>query len=75
VVEAVAGDPVLRVIDPRRLEVVASVPLGDSPRIMVGARGRLAAVSTGGPEVGLKVISRPASRRSGHGKRSCAYGL
>lgn len=61
VVEAVAGDPVLRVIDPRRLDVVASVPLADSPRIVVGARARLAAVPAGNPEVGLKVISRPAS--------------
>ena len=61
VVEAVSGDPVLRVIDPRRLDVVASVPLADSPRIVVGARVRLAAVPTGGPEVGLKVLSRPAA--------------
>ncbi len=29
-VEPVSADPVLRVIDPRRLEVVASVPLADS---------------------------------------------
>jgi RND family efflux transporter MFP subunit len=61
VVEAVAGDPVLRVIDPRRLEAVASVPLSDSPRIVIGAPARLAAVPTGGPAVGLKVVSRPAA--------------
>ena len=36
-VEATASDPVLRVIDPRRLEVVASVPLADASRIEVGA--------------------------------------
>jgi len=60
-VDAASSDPVLRVIDPRRLDVVASVPLTDSPRIVVGARARLAAVPTGNPEVGLKVISRPAA--------------
>jgi len=39
VVEPAASDPVLRVIDPRRLEVVASVPLSESSRVMVGAGG------------------------------------
>ena len=60
-VDAAAADPVLRVIDPRRLDVLASVPLTDSPRIMVGAAARLVAGPAGGPDVGLKVISRPAA--------------
>ena len=60
-VDAAASDPVLRVIDPRRLDVMASVPLADSSRIVVGARARLAALPPGSPEVGLKVISRPAA--------------
>jgi RND family efflux transporter MFP subunit len=60
-VDAAAGDPVLRIIDPRRLEVVASVPLADSSRIVIGAPARLAGVPAGSPEVGLKVISRPAA--------------
>ena len=64
-VEAAAADPVLRVIDPRRLDVLASVPLTDSPRIMVGAAARLVETSTGNPEVGLKVISRPAAVEPG----------
>ena len=64
-VEAAAADPVLRVIDPRRLDVLASVPLTDSPRIMVGAAARLVAVPAGSPEVGLKVISRPAAVEAG----------
>jgi RND family efflux transporter MFP subunit len=59
-VEAAASDPVLRVIDPRRLEVVASVPLSESPRVVVGAPARLAAVPSGGKEIALKVVSRPA---------------
>jgi len=59
-VDAAAGDPVLRVIDPRRFEVVASVPLAASPRIVVGANAHLVAVPAFSPEIGLKVISRPA---------------
>jgi RND family efflux transporter MFP subunit len=64
-VDAAAADPVLRVIDPRRLDVLASVPLTDSSRIIVGAAARLAATQTGHPEVGLKVISRPAAVEPG----------
>jgi RND family efflux transporter MFP subunit len=59
-VEATASDAVLRVIDPRRLEVVASVPLSESPRVVVGAPARLAGTPAGAPEISLKVISRPA---------------
>ena len=65
VVEPAASDPVLRVIDPRRLEVVALVPLSESPRIVVGARGWLRAGMTGVPDLALRVISRPAPGRTG----------
>ena len=64
-VEPSASDPVLRVIDPRRLEVVASVPLSESPRIVVGAHGWLKAGVTGIPDLALKVISRPAQVEAG----------
>jgi RND family efflux transporter MFP subunit len=64
-VEAAASDPVLRVIDPRRLEVVASVPLSESPRVVVGAPARLAAVPNGGREIALRVVSRPAQVEQG----------
>jgi RND family efflux transporter MFP subunit len=64
-VEAAASDPVLRVIDPRRLEVVASVSISESPRVVVGAPARLAAVPNGGREIALKVISRPAQVEQG----------
>ena len=66
-VEPVSTDPVLRVIDVRRLEVVASVPLADSPRIKIGAAARLAHAAAGEPEVGLKVASRPAAVEPGSG--------
>ena len=64
-VEPAASDPVLRVIDPRRIEVVASVPLSESPRVVVGARGWLKAGVTGVPDLALKVISRPAQVEQG----------
>ena len=65
-VEATASDPVLRVIDPRRLEVVAAVPLADAPRVEVGATAHLAAApTTTAPQVDLKVVSRPAAVEAG----------
>ena len=64
-VEATASDPVLRVIDPRRLEVVAAVPLADAPRVEIGATAHLAAAPTTAPQVGLKVVSRPAAVEAG----------
>jgi RND family efflux transporter MFP subunit len=64
-VEATASDPVLRVIDPRRLEVVASVPLSESPRVMPGARGWLKSGVTGVADLALKVVSRPAQVEQG----------
>jgi len=64
-VEPAASDPVLRVIDPRRLEVVASVPLSESTRVVVGVPARLAAAPAGAPEIALKVVSRPAQVEAG----------
>jgi RND family efflux transporter MFP subunit len=65
VVEAAASDPVLRVIDPRRLEVVASVPLSESSRVTIGAAGWMKAAVTGAPDLALKVVSRPAQVEPG----------
>jgi RND family efflux transporter MFP subunit len=64
-VEATASDPVLRVLDPRRLEVVASIPLTDARRIEVGAPARMTANAVNAPEVGLKVVSHPAAIEAG----------
>ena len=61
VVEASASDPVLRIIDPQRFEVVASVPLADVTRVVLGAGGRLAGRLAGDSEIALKVVSRPAA--------------
>jgi RND family efflux transporter MFP subunit len=62
VVEAASADPVLRVVDPRRLEVVASVPVTDAAGIKPGAAARI--VGTGsGPS--LKVVARPVAVQPG----------
>jgi RND family efflux transporter MFP subunit len=64
-VEATSGDPVLRVIDPGRLEVVAAVPLADASRIEIGATGHLASAPASAEAVDLKVLSRPAAVEEG----------
>jgi RND family efflux transporter MFP subunit len=64
-VEATASDPVLRVIDPRRLEVVASVPLADVTRIELGAPAHLVETPADAREIKLKVLSRPAAVETG----------
>lgn len=64
-VEASASDPVLRVIDPRRLEVVASIPLADAPRVEVGAAARIVSAPLVADGVVLKVLSRPAAVEAG----------
>ena len=64
-VEPTASDPVLRVIDPRRLEVVASVALANVSRIGVGARARLVEAPGDAREISLKVLSRPAAVDTG----------
>jgi RND family efflux transporter MFP subunit len=63
-VEASATDPILRVIDPNRLEVVASVPITDVSRVKVGASASL--TGTIDPAaVPLRVVSRPAAVEAG----------
>jgi RND family efflux transporter MFP subunit len=58
-VEAAASDPVLRVIDPHRLEVTALLPLFEIPRLVVGAAARVSSAADAKPKE-MKVISRPA---------------
>jgi membrane fusion protein, multidrug efflux system len=61
VVEPSASDPVLRVIDPQRLEVVASVPLTDVTRVVLGASGHLTGRLVGESVATLTVVSRPSA--------------
>ena len=61
VVEAASSDPVLRVVDPRRLEVVASVPVADAVTIKPGAAAHL----VGEKGAALKVAARPVAVQPG----------
>jgi RND family efflux transporter MFP subunit len=63
-VEPGPGDPILRVIDPSHLEVVAAAPVADLARITVGALANIASPGNGEP-VGATVIARPAAVESG----------
>jgi cobalt-zinc-cadmium efflux system membrane fusion protein len=63
-VEAASTDPVLRVIDPARLQVDASVPIADLARIKVGASARVM-VADDQPPIPMKVASRPAAVEPG----------
>jgi RND family efflux transporter MFP subunit len=63
-VEPGASDPVLRVIDPARLQVDASVAIPHLARVVVGAAGRLILPDDAAP-VPLKVIGRPAAVEPG----------
>jgi RND family efflux transporter MFP subunit len=55
-------EPVLRVVDPRRLEVIAMVPRADQARVVTGATARIAAA--GAELMRLSVAGRAADRDS-----------
>ena len=59
-VEAASTDPVLRVIDPRHLEVEASVPASELPNVTRGAVARIVGPS-GAPAFKGTVVNRPAT--------------
>jgi RND family efflux transporter MFP subunit len=44
VVQGIATDPILRLVDPDRLEVTAPVPADDAPRVLPGAAARVTSV-------------------------------
>ncbi len=55
-----SGGTVIRVIDPSRLEVVASVTVGDLPRVSLGHQARIESATGVEPEKGT-VVSAPAA--------------
>ncbi len=59
-VEAGASDVILRVIDPSRLQVVASVAIPDLARVQIGKPVRILVPGRDEPESG-KVLTRPAA--------------
>jgi membrane fusion protein, multidrug efflux system len=64
-VEATASDAVLRVVDPRRVEVIASVPIADALSITVGAPARIVDTTARAGDDSLKVVARPAAVQPG----------
>jgi RND family efflux transporter MFP subunit len=62
VVEAVATDPVLRVVDPSRMHITASVAVADLMHIAVGQPAQVTVPNAGsGTAESARVISRPAA--------------
>jgi len=59
-VEATASDVILRIIDPARLQVVASVAAADLGRVRVGRPARIVVPGMPDPLAG-RVLSRPAA--------------
>ena len=62
-VEPGTSDPILRVIDPNRLEVVAAVPVASLPRVAAGAPAYV--VDPAGDRIDAAVIARPAAVEPG----------
>lgn len=62
-VEPGPGDPILRVIDPSRLEVWAAVPVSALAHVAAGAPARI--VLPGGEPLNASVVARPASVDAG----------
>jgi len=60
IVDASAADVILRVIDPSKLQVVASVAIADLTRVQIGRPARIILPGADEPETG-KVLSRPAA--------------
>ena len=57
-VRADDSDPILRIIDPTQVQVVASLPIADTTRFVVGARARTIAEGQTEPDL-LRVATRP----------------
>lgn len=62
--QGIATDPILRLVDPDRLEVTALIPAADAPRVLPGATARVTSVSSSEP-LRLTVASRPTSGGNG----------
>ena len=62
VVQGIATDPILRVVDPDRLEVIATIPAADASRVLPGAAARVTSV----PEpIRLVVVTRAIPNANG----------
>ena len=64
-VEATASDAVLRIVDPRRLEVTAQVPVDEARRVRLGAPARIADAPQDPAPPSLKVVAHPGAVQPG----------
>lgn len=55
-----AGEHVLRVVDLRRLQITAAVPVADAPRVVLGHAARVTIPGGQGTEMAGKVVGAPA---------------
>jgi RND family efflux transporter MFP subunit len=62
VVQGIATDPILRLIDPDRLEVSAPIPAADAPRVLPGAAARVTSVAE---PIALVVTTRAVASSGG----------
>jgi RND family efflux transporter MFP subunit len=62
VVQGIATDPILRLIDPDRLELTATIPAADATRVLPGAAARVTSVTE---PITLVVATRPAAGAPG----------
>jgi RND family efflux transporter MFP subunit len=58
---AVPTDPVLRIIDPKRIEVTALVPQGEAPRVLVGTTARLAGAGDDPVRLTVATVNAPGA--------------
>jgi RND family efflux transporter MFP subunit len=63
-VQAAATDPILRLVDPARVEIIATVTAAEAPRVLPGASARLVN-AVDGATVALSVASRGAAAGNG----------
>jgi cobalt-zinc-cadmium efflux system membrane fusion protein len=64
-VEASASDVVMRIVDPRRLEVSASVPAAEAMRVRIGAPARIVGAPEQATAPVLKVAAHPGVVQAG----------
>jgi RND family efflux transporter MFP subunit len=62
-VEPGTGDPIVRLVDPSRLEIVAAVPVAMLSKVAVNAPARV--VDAGGAQLDASVLTRPAAIEPG----------
>jgi RND family efflux transporter MFP subunit len=63
-VDGAQSDPILRVVDPAHLQVIAAVPLADLARVAIGQRARVTGPA-GGDGDPATVFSKPAQVEAG----------